>query len=503
LKARDKALELHFAASRSISDVSTASHVFGVGCSASLVSSSPKRGRHHAHICMASSDFIYNIHVDLNKSPAAASGMVRSRSEEDSIVSLLVLEAVAVGAAQLRGHVSVLPPETVGLDSSRELGDDLRSHLAACLQRVDTCSGSLQLPGEYTIPGDPAASADVVTRSVTPLNDVDGLLNQVVNRKLKSVLFMPTSGTDTDTATDADADLTAVGISARMQGFSDLSALPLHSFVYPGSFNPLHAGHVLLVDAALKYYKDHYTAHFQADYQASINGGLKAPTASAPSIPVIFEISAINADKPALEIGTLVKRLQQFVPLARGANAASLDLSTVGDNVAACIAANPEELLDSPCFANILANNNGVGRNVAVSITSEPFFTDKAKLFPGCIFLVGVDTLERLFNPKYYTRQSVIEMMLALHTITQVQRCRFIVGGRVITTTTTTTITLSSESQSQSVASFRTMEDVFDSVEKSLQQPIPTSIRSHFHGMPESYFRLDISSSEIRKKNVC
>ena len=491
MKARDRARELHLQESRNVSEVTTGAHIFGIGCSASLVSATPKRGLHQAHICMASSDAVYNIHVNLDKRVPTGSAQVRSRREEDALVAQLILEAVAVGAAG--GNVSLFerPEESPGTEIT------LQGHISASLDAAEKASGGLCLFTEFRASTEADADADVIARKLRGIGGLDEILSGVVRREIGSALCVPNAPT--------------ISVEeGTFRAVADLSPLPLHSFVYPGSFNPLHAGHVRLVDAALQFYRDFYVEHFLADYAESFNSGLgcidpaNKPVSEssgsqggvrAPAVPVLFEISAVNADKPPLEIPTIHERLRQFAPLCDQGTAHSAT-DTDLDNF------NPAALVDSPEFEFLHANSkrlqsvNGNGRNVAVCVTSEPFFVDKAKLFPGCIFVVGVDTLDRMFNPKYYGG-SVVEMMIALYNITQVQRCRFIVGGRVVTVPSDS----DSDSDSEHVRqSFKTMDDVFDSIEKGLQQPIPLSVRGRFHGLSEAYFRLDLSSSEIRSK---
>ena len=39
-----------------------------------------------------------------------------------------------------------------------------------------------------------------------------------------------------------------------------------------------------------------------------------------------------------------------------------------------------------------------------VVITEASLFPEKASLFPGCVFVIGGDTFERLWDEKYYDR---------------------------------------------------------------------------------------------------
>jgi Cytidylyltransferase-like len=114
-------------------------------------------------------------------------------------------------------------------------------------------------------------------------------------------------------------------VTVQPDGQMMLSAPP-PSLLFPGSFNPMHEGHVLLARVA----------------------------EDLRQLPVAFEISVANVDKPPLAGETVRHRLKQFA-------------------------------WKSP-----------------VELTRAPTFVEKSRLFPGTIFIVGADTAERLFGAKYY-----------------------------------------------------------------------------------------------------
>ena len=120
----------------------------------------------------------------------------------------------------------------------------------------------------------------------------------------------------------------------------------------PGSFNPLHVGHTEL-----------------AEVSSNILG-----------VPVAYELSVSNVDKPPLAVAEVHRRLEQFP---------------------------------------------GVGK---VVLTRAETFVKKSELFPGCGFAIGWDTVTRLIQPRYYG-DSETAMLTALAEMWG-RGSRFAVGGR-------------------------------------------------------------------------
>lgn len=128
---------------------------------------------------------------------------------------------------------------------------------------------------------------------------------------------------------------------------------PLPAALLSGSFNPLHHGHLALADAA--------TRHL--------------------GVPVAFELSVTNADKPELGADAVARRVAQFAGVA------------------------------------------------PVWVTRAATFAAKADLFPGTAFVLGYDTATRFIDPKYYghdpgRRDAVLRKLLGCG-------CRVVVGGRL------------------------------------------------------------------------
>jgi hypothetical protein len=127
---------------------------------------------------------------------------------------------------------------------------------------------------------------------------------------------------------------------------------PAPRAVLAGSFNPLHAGHLLLARIA----------------------------EDMLQVPVAFEISVVNVDKPPLAAAEVRARLPQFAGRA------------------------------------------------TVELTRAPTFVDKSRLFPGATFVVGADTAERLMAARYYDGDEARREQ-ALQAIAD-RGCRFLVAVR-------------------------------------------------------------------------
>ena len=139
------------------------------------------------------------------------------------------------------------------------------------------------------------------------------------------------------------------------------------------------------------------------------------------SADVVYELSIANVDKPPLTPDEARRRVKQF----RG--------------------------------------------KASVALTREPVFADKARLLPGCAFIIGVDTAARLIDPRYYGG-SRLAMLTALDGM-RGRGCRFLVAGRVLD------------------GAFRSLDDM----------SIPDGLADMFAAIPESEFRADVSSSAIRQ----
>ena len=257
--------------------------------------------------------------------------------------------------------------------------------------------------------------------------------------------------------------------------------LPPTTIVYSGSFNPLHEGHVALVAAAVKHLgydgeksptiTANVVAYLPTESAVTINQpseaistrthATTAPVTSQESNRkplILFELSPINADKPPLSKEELMNRIRQF------------------------------SRLTNPLFEKFGILNFGV------CVTNEPLFLKKSELFRHCIFVLGADTFTRLINPKYYLN-SEYEMIVALSRINE-RGLKFIVGGRKVTSSSTSTSTSSLASDTKIPNEFETLADIISSKGNHL----PSTLKDMFVGLNENEFRMDISSTEIRRK---
>ncbi len=103
-------------------------------------------------------------------------------------------------------------------------------------------------------------------------------------------------------------------------------------------------------------------------------------------------------------------------------------------------------------------------------ITNAPTFVRKSEMLPGLVFIVGADTAERIVAPRFY-KGSETAMRKALEQIRE-QDGRFLVAGRLIR------------------GRFLTLQEI----------PIPAGFEDLFEPLPESAFRRDVSSTDLRNQ---
>lgn len=116
-----------------------------------------------------------------------------------------------------------------------------------------------------------------------------------------------------------------------------------------------------------------------------------------------------------------------------------------------------------------------VDAGLPLVLTQAPLFTMKADLFPRSTFVVGYDTAERLVQERYYGTETA--MLLQFARLAH-QGCDFLVAGR----------------QDAQSGKFLTLADL--AVPEVLQRG------NLFRPVPADEFRVDISSTELRKRGM-
>ena len=104
-------------------------------------------------------------------------------------------------------------------------------------------------------------------------------------------------------------------------------------------------------------------------------------------------------------------------------------------------------------------------------LTRLPTFIEKARHFPGCRFIVGIDTLVRIGEPRYYRDESAMFDALAEFAALN---SGFVVFGRV------------------HGAEFKTLSN----------SSVPSQLRELCVEIDEVEFRIDVSSSELREQRL-
>jgi len=120
-------------------------------------------------------------------------------------------------------------------------------------------------------------------------------------------------------------------------------------------------------------------------------------------------------------------------------------------------------------YADIERRTQRFEADATIWLTGAPTFAEKAELFPGAVFVVGVDTLTRIAEPRYYGDDP--EARDAAMTAIAEANCSFLVFGRTVD------------------GAFADLDDL----------ELPESVRRLARGVGEATFRVDVSSSSLRR----
>uniref|UniRef100_A0A6T6T7R1 Cytidyltransferase-like domain-containing protein n=1 Tax=Amorphochlora amoebiformis TaxID=1561963 RepID=A0A6T6T7R1_9EUKA len=362
--SKEMAIELARAAHRRSVEISAKSPDFftkprprsiGLGCTAAVVSTRPKKGDHQAYVATCDDLKIRVCRLVMAKN-------MRNRQEEDRCVAALIIRMAS---------------EAITGDTESYLLRQLKQNTSVP-KITDVIEGPNEAPRQ------------------TPVQ-------RVLSGECSFALFLPNEK--------------VAYCDTRLSPSSSNDALTL---LYPGSFNPLHEGHLVLAKAAIS----------------------RAAKETDRKINLIFEISVSNADKATIDQKEILSRVSQF------SSQASEDGKTF--------------------------------ESFPVAITTAKYFVDKAKLFPGCWFVVGADTAIRIIDPKYYdsNKWNMFRVLCGLYE----SGVRFTVGVRV-----------------DKHGKLLTTQTILDEL-KALDEVIYDGLKHMFVDIPEKDFRLDLSSTEIRSK---
>lgn len=149
-----------------------------------------------------------------------------------------------------------------------------------------------------------------------------------------------------------EVDAVCLGGEATSSEEHPSDEFPAPAAIFSGAFNPLHDGHRRMAEVA----------------------------AAQLGVPIEFEISIENVDKPPLDYTEIAERATQFLP------------------------------------------------EQALWLTRAATFVGKSAIFPGAVFVVGADTIIRIADPRYYG-QDESACRRAIDSIAE-RGCRFLVFGR-------------------------------------------------------------------------
>ena len=301
--------------------------------------------------------------------------------------------ATALARVAFDRALSFRPDSTIpviGLGCSAALATD-RVRKGADRIHVATFDGTQTLsyvrefdPSERDREEQEARSEEIV---LTALADAVG---HPVRDELELLLPVKRTGTFTTDRLEALRDGRQPWLSVYEDGrWRPGGTLP--AAIVAGSFNPLHAGHRALFEAA----------------RCRVSNN------------VAYELSVENVDKSPLPTDVVLDRLSQFKN-------------------------------DAP-----------------VIVTQAATFLEKAKLLPGVMFVIGVDTARRIIDQRYYPENiSLTDVLTQLRSL----NCRFLVAGRLET-------------------------DRFVELSDLDLAPDATDL---FEAVPAAELRVDVSSTELR-----
>ena len=250
------------------------------------------------------------------------------------------------------------------------------------------------------------------------------------------------------------------GRTLRMEALppDDDVHLPRDVLIVPGSFNPPHAGHVGLANAAVYALRrlrmgerdegcggDSFAAGHpcRAPPSSSSSASAPVPTSSMSSSilrsmwdavdghmedqydpAVLFEMSVTNADKPPLDPMEVERRVDLFASLSLSLSPSEMpkDWAVILTN--APLFSQKTEILDG-----LVENDDDLPGDGGPSSRSGNGNTARGRRRRRMSFVIGTDTMVRIIDPKYYgnSREGMVSALLRM----KERGVHFIVGGRL------------------------------------------------------------------------
>ena len=239
---------------------------------------------------------------------------------------------------------------TAAIATDRPKRGDHRCHIAVWDGEIVTLQRLILIKGKRTRPEEELVVSQLVIRALADACEVETTFSPRLLNGEHLEFSRQEVGRPIERLLNGQIDsLTVYGPDAMVADER------LHSAIMSGSYNPLHDGHLKLARVAERQL----------------------------GMPLAFEISVNNVDKPSLTIDEIRRRLGQFW-----------------------------------------------GQRRRVVLNRESLYAGKARLFPGSVFVTGYDTAIRLVDPAYYN-DDPNQMLAALDTIRQ-HGCRFLIAGRLI-----------------------------------------------------------------------
>ena len=223
--------------------------------------------------------------------------------------------------------------------------------------------------------------------------------------------------------------------TTTMTAMSPHTILPPDPIIFPGSFNPPHAGHVALADAARRAMgrkRDEEFRHGEEErrrHRVEFGGGTEEFMMSALDYHdvkrgppgILFEISLTNPDKDPISADEASKRVRLFLQRLEGEETEEKTKTTHPRmDWGVLLTSSPLFVQKAETVAECLSERGGKSANGGRKTSSR---TRKMT------FVIGADTMVRIVDPKYYgnSRDDMLEAVRDMGN----RGVHFVAGGRL------------------------------------------------------------------------